>query len=90
MPYGLRWYDQCCGRGTDPFIPLDRDSYAGADYLDRTEFNIADIEAPGTPRLSRERGRLAAGVPSPSFRCSARASLSAIFGPSEPAGSARR
>ena len=47
------------GRGTDPLIPLDRDSYAGAVYLDRTEFNIADIEAPGTPRLSRERGRLA-------------------------------
>ena len=46
------------GRGPGARMRLDRDTYAGRVMLDRSEFNIADIEAPDTPPVTRERARL--------------------------------
>jgi GAF domain-containing protein len=45
------------GKGPGARMALDRDSYAGRAVLDRAEFNIADIEAPGTPPVTLERSR---------------------------------
>jgi GAF domain-containing protein len=39
-------------------IPVSRDSCAGRVILERAAFNIADIESPDTPPLTRERGRI--------------------------------
>jgi len=44
-------------RGLVPRLPINRETAAGCAILDRQALNIGDVEASGTPTLTRERGR---------------------------------